>query len=308
MTTKLPFGSKNNILVDVSMVERGLACQCTCPRCHGDLVARKGLIREHHFAHKDLTKCVGAYEAAIHLMTKQIIDEAGSLQLPALKIVVEKIGLGGELHRLEDIVTNAKLQQFSKVVLEPREDGTIADIIGYKNDRRLLVEVNVTHPVPAKKIRQIRAAQEAAIEIDLSQIPRLITKKALSKIVLSETRNKKWISLPSVVTRKAALQQQLEEKVRLAIEADQKKSAPQPFQPAKQSSLPAKKETKPTPHPTPTVNEPPKRWLKCDHCSHFWNAGYMAEPIDTSVACPGCTRPVSTEQFHSRSMNRFLEP
>lgn len=42
---------ENKKLVDIKDVERGLACQCTCFECGETVIARKGEIKEHHFAH-----------------------------------------------------------------------------------------------------------------------------------------------------------------------------------------------------------------------------------------------------------------
>ena len=43
--------NEDNKLVNIKQVERGLACQCTCFECGEAVIARKGEIKEHHFAH-----------------------------------------------------------------------------------------------------------------------------------------------------------------------------------------------------------------------------------------------------------------
>ena len=43
--------NENNNLVQIENVERGLACKCTCFECGETVIARKGDIKEHHFAH-----------------------------------------------------------------------------------------------------------------------------------------------------------------------------------------------------------------------------------------------------------------
>lgn len=41
----------NGQLITIENTMRGLACNCTCASCGEPVVARKGLIREHHFSH-----------------------------------------------------------------------------------------------------------------------------------------------------------------------------------------------------------------------------------------------------------------
>lgn len=45
-------------LTHISTVERGLACNCTCPACDLPLSAKLGQIRRPHFAHADASACV----------------------------------------------------------------------------------------------------------------------------------------------------------------------------------------------------------------------------------------------------------
>lgn len=50
----LKFGvSKNNTLVDIADVGRGKTTDLHCPYCAGLLIAKKGAVKQHHFAHAD---------------------------------------------------------------------------------------------------------------------------------------------------------------------------------------------------------------------------------------------------------------
>ncbi len=48
----------------VEVVGRGLACKCRCPECRSPVVARKGNVIRHHFAHIAASRCTG--ENALH--------------------------------------------------------------------------------------------------------------------------------------------------------------------------------------------------------------------------------------------------
>jgi len=47
----LPYGSKNGHLIHISEVERG-ATDLRCPYCQAELLAKKGKVMTHHFAHR----------------------------------------------------------------------------------------------------------------------------------------------------------------------------------------------------------------------------------------------------------------
>ncbi len=60
--------------VHVSAVPRGLACACICPYCEQPLVAKKGDVNEHHFAHhRDNPDCTP--ESWLHAAAKQMLAE-----------------------------------------------------------------------------------------------------------------------------------------------------------------------------------------------------------------------------------------
>ena len=84
-----PFAVRNGIVIlieDLSVNERGLACQCQCPACNGEFVARMGDIKAHHFAHsKDACDEVLAYTSGLYKLIKQILDN-NPFYVPALAV------------------------------------------------------------------------------------------------------------------------------------------------------------------------------------------------------------------------------
>jgi len=68
---KIPYGERNGELLHISQVERGLACDCQCPVCNDQLVARMGSIKKHHFAHFRNVECNG--ETYLHILGKRLI-------------------------------------------------------------------------------------------------------------------------------------------------------------------------------------------------------------------------------------------
>jgi hypothetical protein len=63
---------------DVAEVTRGLSCGCYCADCKGPLVAKKGEIKIHHFAHHDRRDCRHALEASLFGMIMTLAQSPGA--------------------------------------------------------------------------------------------------------------------------------------------------------------------------------------------------------------------------------------
>lgn len=59
-------------IVHVNGVTRGLACGCSCPACGQRLVAKKGTIKRHHFAH---AVSVNSCESWLHDTAKRLLHQ-----------------------------------------------------------------------------------------------------------------------------------------------------------------------------------------------------------------------------------------
>ena len=108
---------------DVGEVARGKACNCFCAACHGQLVARQGEVRVHHFAHADRRECREALEASLYGMAVEILREPGSrLRLPGPYDVSSIARLtGNEPHLVSRVFTGQNLvpEQSTLVLARP---------------------------------------------------------------------------------------------------------------------------------------------------------------------------------------------
>ena len=177
-----------------NVVKRGLDCNCRCPKCKEQLVAKLGHEggRQPHFAHQKDADCHGSYMTALHMLAQQIIEEEKAIMLP------DYIGLYYEKK------TNSI--SFNKVTLEETiktKEGEIRpDCVGYiigkdNKEYRFLIEIFVTHSVGEIKRKAIQSSNEYCIEIDLSDL--IDTDYTREKIAdrLKEYKNdRKWINCP----------------------------------------------------------------------------------------------------------------
>lgn len=79
---KLGAAFRDGQLVMIEDVESGLACGCVCPACGTQLVARKGQIRLHHFAHHSAKPCEYGAEMIAVCLADWILREAMKFNVP----------------------------------------------------------------------------------------------------------------------------------------------------------------------------------------------------------------------------------
>lgn len=191
-------------LVHIADSESG-AGNLVCPDCGGALIGRKGSIRVHHFSHASGSDCTHAGETALHRIAKEVIASGRELLLPASEVA----GLDGtEVLRSETPV------QFDAVDIETWENGIRPDLIGTvrfsKNgipqERRLVIEILVTHKVGAKKLGLLKERGESVLEIDLSKVERGLDGEAFTSMVLEEAP-RQWLYHRDIERREAELKQ-----------------------------------------------------------------------------------------------------
>jgi len=187
---ELPFGvAADGRMVPVVMVERGLACNCRCPQCDRRLVAKKGDIIRHHFAHESDAQCSGAFESMLHRLAKQIVADHQTIRLPTL------IGFHDGVPTL--ITEQSRDVPLTNVRLEVWQSGFRPDAIATMpdGDGDLVIEVMVTHACEPQKLERLRARDVAAMEIDLSGYRSGVGESLLMDLVLSKA-HRIWLHHP----------------------------------------------------------------------------------------------------------------
>ena len=145
---------KDENLISIDEVESGLACDCFCPACKKQLIAKKGKINVHHFAHYKVKDCNGGIETALHLLSKEIIANHKTFSTPILFYPNTNYEIFPEMEIPID-----------KVTLEKKLGGIIPDIIIESKGKKLLVEIVVSNPISWDKMRKIAAKNIPTIEI-----------------------------------------------------------------------------------------------------------------------------------------------
>lgn len=183
---KLFYALKQGVLTHVRDVVSGSKCNCVCPACNEKLIARKGSLRQHHFAHASGSECSYGAETALHLAAKQVLEQRMEIYLPEVEVWFYS-------PRASYILTPAKMYNLNKVALEKRVGQIIPDVIGYVEGEPLLIEIRVTHKVSYEKAQHIKKLKLSAVEIDLSNTSRELEIKDIESSVIETEKGKKWI-------------------------------------------------------------------------------------------------------------------
>lgn len=167
-------------MVHIGSVERGLSCNCRCPKCNEFLVAKLGHEggRQAHFAHRKGSDCHGSYMSALHKLAEQIIEEEMAVMVPAYK-EIDKQKLEFEKVEVEQRVERKDLQP---------------DVVGVTSDGlRWFIEIRNTHEVDETKRTKLIESNITCLEIDVREQ----TLENLKSFLLESTESREWINNPN---------------------------------------------------------------------------------------------------------------
>lgn len=312
---KIPFGLSQNRLVEVDDVPSGLRCGCVCPGCQKELVARKGEVNAHHFAHahaKDSDLCEYGTETAIHLMAKQILCEEKMIFAPST--LIEKTGLDdrGHSHTASRAACDKGSLVFDEVVSEKPIGAIVPDIFASIGGEPFIVEIAVTHFCGKDKIATYRKDRYNVLEVDLRAFSKkLPTKDELRTYLVEEDSCRVWLSLKSYGDVEEQVERDLQEKIAAAHLRYEAKTVTrvQRSQPPQQLETPRRSE-----RITYRKRDVKKRWFVCLSCKENqkkypdWEVRFPEEvflfsctweeaPWDAaSVSCPFCDTPIIVNQ------------
>lgn len=172
--------NEQNLLVNIEQATRGLACQCFCFECGEAVIAKKGEIKEHHFAHaNNKESCNIRPESILHKYAKQVIMEQKQIYLPAL--------------------TNDgkdKLWQFHSINAEQSVGNIRPDLVAIGDDDMIFIEVAVTSFIDDNKLKFIKKLGIKTIEIDLSAFLNQVVdipNEFIANYIINHVDNKTWV-------------------------------------------------------------------------------------------------------------------
>ena len=197
-------------------VPSGLACNCVCVGCGAALVAKKGRKNRWHFAHHAVEIGESCAESAIHASAKQVLLERNWLQVPEVRVVVSSYSDAGHMLQESSVLSVERAIRFERSRAEVWETNIRPDVVGYRGERRLLVEMYFRHKVDANKRTKLASLQQPAVEIDLADLDVSAGFEAVEQRVLHETAFKTWLYFPGEENEQRRLRKQLADRIRQA--------------------------------------------------------------------------------------------
>lgn len=193
--------------IDDSRIQRGKTCNCVCPECGEDLLAKRGGHNKHHFAHVSGKDCRYAPMTALHLKAQELLERDRKVMLP--------------IYEKNFVVKMAELKEFDKVILEQvyKDESSTRkpDCTCYKNGSKqtLWVEINCRHKVDSERKADIERIGAYCIEIDFKDL--LGTDYSEQDIIDRLTKDidhRRWINCPIWDAEEEREQRKEEERLR----------------------------------------------------------------------------------------------
>ncbi|WP_411360650.1 competence protein CoiA family protein [Pseudidiomarina salilacus] len=115
--------------VDVTQVERGLKCDCICPACFADVVAKKGDLQDWHFAHRASDNdegCLHAFAESLYGSTMQILNQLSCIMVPYASLFESRT------LNIQDIELDVEFDEYSADFVVYSQDTQIAVILTHE--------------------------------------------------------------------------------------------------------------------------------------------------------------------------------
>lgn len=193
---QMAYALRGGLVVHISQVQRGLACGCVCSACQKPLLARKGAVRTHHFAHATRSDCPGPAETLLHRAAKEMVATLTEIRLPAYTRCRSR----REALWMESPTGKLILREVSEHIESAKIETPIAsiipDVILTIKAKQLAVEIVVTHDVDTRKMRVYRNHDVPVIRISLGWQDQWLAPEELRQKLAQDLTCKAWLFHP----------------------------------------------------------------------------------------------------------------
>lgn len=224
------FGLKDGKIIHISEIDsksNGLSCGCVCPKCEQPLEAHLGDVYVHHFKHYNKDSCTGSMETGLHMLAKEIFRSGIQVNLP--KLIAEyyinddseccfddNFNYGNWRETKVSVFKKERSFIYSCCELEHKIGDIIPDIVLFKDNEPLIIEIKVTHGINAEKLSKLKEARIPVVEIDLSNKfndYNDFDRDKLREFIINDPNSKTWVYHPDFEEHKKQLKTKVEKKL-----------------------------------------------------------------------------------------------
>lgn len=168
-------------------------------------------------------------ETLLHLKAKEILERAGRINLPELRVDVAKKGRSGTMESRSFSVPGQMLE-ISSVQLERSMGAIRPDVVAFTVEAPLwpagllLIEITVTHGISDERLARIQAQDLPALEIDLSVLGGVVTQTQFEELLVEGLAGKRWLHHPQVEVERSRLEIEVIEALAKADSAAESRS------------------------------------------------------------------------------------
>lgn len=196
-TEGIPYGRHRQTgkLVSINEVARGLACDCVCPGCGTELVAKQGDVNLWHFAHStDVAGECNGLMASIRAKVREVIMNGSKMAIPHLLA-----GKPGGRISFTDLEQDMQICNAN------------ADLVGQVGDTRVAVFLDEDRTLKEQLLVEHLHASEkiALLRIDLLDLEYLLSRAqksedstnytaVIEQTILNNTECREWVYHPLV--------------------------------------------------------------------------------------------------------------
>lgn len=205
------------MIADLSPEQRGKSCNCVCPECNADFLARMGDIRVPHFAHSgEPCDAVKALMGALYQLMQEALRESKRFTVPDVygycaalpshyKMDIEEIrsACKWSAFALKEYSHIIKRRSFEVDCCEITKDsrGIANGIILVDKKSRHRLAVVLTPPKTVCKIPKAKPLKDLpTVAIDLSEIQDFNHQKSeyIKSLLLESIQYKVWLTSPKI--------------------------------------------------------------------------------------------------------------
>ena len=194
-TFGIPFGlqRESGLFLDITEVSRGIDCNCICPACKTDLLAKQGEVKLWHFSHSTAVAgdCDGLMEA-IRGKIIEVINEHQVLGFPNLLA-----GDDGGLVSLNEVSGSGSMFGGTADLFVKVNDLCVAVFLD--RDRSISEKLTFDHLHPSERVAALRI-DLPDIEYEISQVQlgrrKTTYSECIESLIIDETSSREWLYHP----------------------------------------------------------------------------------------------------------------